>query len=284
MFAKKVEQKSNGRLVIDYLGGPEVIGGFDQPGAISTGVVDLGGIPGTYIASMAKATNAVQLLIGTPQELRQRGWFEVLNGLLATVNLYELGALDFPNDRYLWSRVPIRKVADVKGLKLRAIGTDANFARALGASPLTIPLGDIYTAQERGLVNGHFIGVLTEVTLKLYEVSKYVVNHTIYSGGDLALVINLDRLNRLPADLQKIVKDSMIETEVESIPMKQAIADEGLKTIRAAGVEFVTFSPEDKAKYLELFYESNWKEIVKDDPVWGPKLREKAGDWREIAK
>lgn len=282
---KKVEQKSDGQLVIKNLGAAEVIPAFDQPEAISKGVVHMGTIPVTYASSMAPAVTAVQMLIGTPQQLRQRGWFETLNEYLAKVNLYELGVADYPNDRYLWSRVPIRKVDDIKGLKLRAIGTDANHARALGASPMSIALGDIYTAQERGLVHGVFMGIMTGTTaLKIHEVSKYLVYHTVYYGGDPAMVINLDVLNRLPADLQKVLKESMRETEVESMPFKQADIDKGLALTRAAGVELITFSPEDKAKYLEAFYESNWKEIIKADPVWGPKLREKAGDWREIAK
>ncbi len=282
MFMKKVKDKSNGRLVIDLLGGPEVIGGFDQPGAISNGVVDLGGIPSTYISSMAPTATAVQLLIGTPEELRKRGWFDAINEYFAKVNLFQLGALDYPNTRYLWSRAPIKSIADIKGLKLRAIGTDLNFARALGASPVSIPVEEIYTAQERGVVDGHLMGILTgTTTVKSHEVSKFIVYHNIYYTGDPSLVMNLNRLNGLPADLQKALKDAAIETEMESASLKQAINDKGLELVKAAKVQMVTFSPEEKDKYLAANFETNWDILVKNDPVFGPKLRAKAGNYKD---
>lgn len=287
-FKEKVEQKSGGQLVIDILGGPEVIPGFDQPEAIRTGTIDLGATSAAYASTMAGAgaVTSLNLMIGTFKELRDRGWHDTLNQFLKPYNLYILEMTAPGNTYYLWTTVPVRTLGDVKGLKLRVLaGAILEFAKALGASPILLPVGEIYTAQERGLIQGHFMSITTEYTGKIYQVSKYCVPYNLIpGGGDLVLMINLDKLNSLPSNLQGIVKDSAIEAAQNFEPVQKTINEEAFKTIQAAGVQFVTFSPEDKEKYLRLYFETGWALVLKEQPVWGPKLKDAAGDWKTLLK
>ena len=160
---------SNGELIIDFLGAQEVIAGTDQPEAISKGVIDMGVIPGTYASSLVPAMKAIQMLSGTPQDWRDRGWYDVVNEMMAKVNLFELGEANYGNNRLLWTSVPVRTMEDIDGLKLRAIGTDLNFAKALGASAVTVSVQAIHTSMERGLVPGVCMGYSHTLTRQFVE-------------------------------------------------------------------------------------------------------------------
>ena len=273
----KVNKMSKGELVIEFLGAQEVIAGVDQPEAISKGVIDMGAIPGTYASTLVPAIKAIQMLKGTPQELRARGWYEVVNEMMAKVNLYELGGADYGNDRLLWTSVPVRTIEDIDGLKLRAIGTDLNFAKALGASTITVSLPETYTSMERGLIQGFFMASPTTFTRKIYKVSNYCLDHSLFSGMDLSFWINRDTFHRLPAHLQKILQDAMIETEKEFTPIMAETMAKARAEMDAAGIEWVTFPPEEAARYLSLFHDINWKIIIEENPEFGPRLREAAG-------
>lgn len=76
--------------------------------------------------------------------------------------------------RSVYSKQPVRNLAEVKGLKLRVLPTTAfiDTFKQLGAIPTPIPFNELYTALQTGVVDGFEHDPSTTLSAKLYDVVK----------------------------------------------------------------------------------------------------------------
>jgi tripartite ATP-independent transporter DctP family solute receptor len=115
-----------------------------------------------------------------------------------------------PNSaRTFTSNKKLTAVDDFKGQKFRMPGNPIHvgIAENLGASAQVIPLGELFSALETGVVDGQDNGMVTVISEAFYEVQKYVyeTNHII---ATLEIVVSAPFLDKLSADQQKIIKDA----------------------------------------------------------------------------
>jgi TRAP-type transport system periplasmic protein len=110
----------------------------------------------------------------------------------------------------LSSRAKIVKPADIVGKTIRTYSKGASeLLQAVGASPVTMGVGDVYAALQRGAVDGALGGIQGAVGLKHYEVTKYVlVPNGLFGTLVHAYVMNKDKWDSLTADQRKIVQDA----------------------------------------------------------------------------
>jgi TRAP-type mannitol/chloroaromatic compound transport system substrate-binding protein len=104
------------------------------------------------------------------------------------------------------SKMPVKTVADLKGLKVRSSGKIADMLKMVGASPITVPGEELYTALSKGLIDaGHWGAAAGALSTKLCELAKYYVQPNLaFSGTDMVMV-SKKAMDELPADLQKKV-------------------------------------------------------------------------------
>lgn len=163
---------------------------------------------------------------------------------------------------------PIHSVEDMKGLKLRApIGAAwVDLFKALGASPTTVDLGEMYTALQTHIVDAQSSPFLEVGLLKLYEIQKFVAltNH-IFVG--FFLVANGDAIKALPADLQAIVwrnstKFALLERGDIAVLTRETTAD-----LKRRGMTITTVNGDEFRKTLRPYY-LNLKNQIGATP-WG---------------
>ncbi|MFC1910502.1 TRAP transporter substrate-binding protein [Chloroflexota bacterium] len=102
----------------------------------------------------------------------------------------------------------VSTLEDIKGLKLNNIGGQlvGNKLTALGASPVGIPFADFYMAAEKGVVDGGLVSYDLMVSRKWGDVIKNVTPiSTFYMA--FYMVMNKDKWNSLPPDIQQIIED-----------------------------------------------------------------------------
>jgi TRAP-type transport system periplasmic protein len=151
---------------------------------------------------------------------------EVGQGVSAQFTQHGLKMLGYPENGYrnmTNNRGPIRVPADVSGLNMRVNNSKAlndMFAK-LGANPTQLPVAELYTALETGVVDAqdHPIGIV--LSFKFNEVQKYL-SLTQHAYSALALAINDAKFKRLTADEQKIITD----VAAEAITMQRKLAQE----------------------------------------------------------
>jgi len=227
-YAKKVKERTNGRVEIEVFHSKQLFGGKEEFGALERGDIDMsapmdtyntGSIPELGIASMPflwpnpramqKSLDAGLWDLGVNQAMEARG-VKVLN--VAAGGPYQLYGKGFE----------IRKPSDLKGKKIAVSGSAASRAMELvGASPTAMSSGDLYVALQRGTIDATSRPLITGIGRKLYEVldNVTVVNMSYFST---ALAINLNTWNKLPADIQKIMQEAANERGQEQLQMLEA--------------------------------------------------------------
>ena len=107
---------------------------------------------------------------------------------------------------------PIRMPADMKGLKIRVMEQPIyiEMMKALGASPTPMAFGELFTALEKGVIDGQENPLAHIYTSRFFEVQKYIslTAHT-YSGEPM--LISMSAWKKLPAEHQKAIEEAAME-------------------------------------------------------------------------
>jgi len=156
-------------------------------------------------------------------------------------------------DQAIFSKRPVRKVEDFKGLKTRVHSVAlASLVAGLAGEPLTVAFAEAYTALERGTLDAGITGTKPGFGLRWYEVAKYLVG-PISMRPHVALSINKHTWKRLPNDLQAVLKE-----EAEAIVEGKAFEaievwnQEGIDKNVEKGMEHQPFSPDVQASIKEI--------------------------------
>ena len=114
---------------------------------------------------------------------------------------YPIGTV-FYGREVLPSKVPMRTLADFKGKKIRAPeGTVANLFRAMGASTVSMPGSEVYSALEKGVIDAADWGTRSmNDQMGLYEVCKYSIEPGFHSMAALEFVVTQKTWAALPAE------------------------------------------------------------------------------------
>jgi TRAP-type C4-dicarboxylate transport system substrate-binding protein len=257
-WAHTVEQRSDGRVKFDFTSLPELgLGGAEQIRVLKTGTVD---IVETYAGFVAGELPLLEILelpgmypnVDTAKEAI-RAWKPAEAKIFAErANAVVLAVAVYP-DQVFFSRKPIRKMTDFKGLKVRVHSVAlASMVAGLGGDPLNLPFAETYKALERGTVDAAISGTKPGAGLQFYEVSKYLVG-PIFLRPHIAFAVNRNTWNKLPQDIQNIMKEeaeSIIEGR--TFEMIKVWNKEGYEICLAKGMEHSPFSPEIQTALQEV--------------------------------
>lgn len=274
-FIKRVEDKSDGRLKINWIGGPEVVKGFDQPEALRTGMIDmLLYIPTSWYKPILPVAECKGLSQLTAPEERTAGayalWKEVfkkfcnaeLLGFWSTGSRFNLFTIDKVDTLY-----------DLKGKTIRVMPLYAPFIESLGASPMIMPPSELYTALQRKVVDGYMWLDIGSVTFGWHEVVHYMVQPPVFRG-EATVAVNLDKFNQIPADLQELLHTTMKAMEVVGIQMEKELIVKENESLLKAGVQNVTLPSEDAGKFQAMSQDVTWKILEGRAPEYAPRFRE----------
>ncbi|NCP07727.1 hypothetical protein GW860_02320 [bacterium] len=271
-FIEDVNNKAKGDLEIVFTGGPEAIPGFKQFEALRNGVVDVIYGCESYYGREVSGAAYTHLTRLDPIKERQTGYYEFRKEMLKKHNIYYLGRAEFGVWFQIFTNKAVKRPQELKGQKIRVSGTYEPFVKKLGAVPVTIPGGEIYTALERGTIDGYAWSALGNVQSGWAEVCKYILEPRIYEMNIEAL-FNLKSWEKLSPDLQKLLTDCMIENEKKSVKVMNDISEKEFADMQKKGMKVIKFSPKDTKWYIDTAYEAGWEEVIKQDPALGSQLR-----------
>jgi|SRR5665647_220900 len=172
--------------------------------------------------------------------------------------------------RTLTANREIKTPADLHGLNIRVPGTDVNVEtwKVAGASPVTIPSQEVYTALQTGVVGAQENALDTAFAQRIMEVQKYVIL-TAHCYMPQLVGVSAKYMDSLPGDIAKAVRDEMGNTEKW---LSQQLKDQYpkmLDKIKAQGDQVVT---PDVAAFRKVMLPVTKKYT---DQVWGPGVLEK---------
>jgi len=253
-----VNAKGKGELTLEWAGGPEAIPSFDQPEAVRAGVVDMYVSTTSYWEGVMPESAAHHLSRITAAEERESGFYDYMVGAFKKHNVFYLGRGREFTPFQMFTTKPIDKTSKFYGRRFRMVAMYAPFYKALGIVGVTMPMGDAYTALERGLIEGVTIPRSSYLSWKWYEIAKYKIGPSILCHN-LVILINLEKWNALPKHLQDILTDTMIEAmpAIRAFNVEAFVENE--RKIAEVGTTTVEFSPEDAKYFTKTVYDSSWK-------------------------
>ncbi|MFM1988634.1 MAG: hypothetical protein RJA99_1591 [Pseudomonadota bacterium] len=270
-FVQKVNAEGKGLVQINYIGGPKAIPTFEQANALRNGVVDLANTTAAYTASLVPEGLALNYTDKKIAELRKDGTFDYLNTIYLEKGLYYFAKTGEGIQYHIFSNKPIDR-ADLSGLKLRIAPIFRDFFSKLGASVVQMPPGEVYTALERGVVDGYGWPLLGIFDAGWQERTKYRIDPGFYSL-ELGIVFSANTWRKLtPAQRAFLEKQgAAMEAELNQESARDAAAD--MKRQAEAGIQVLKLDAAQSKAYLAAAYGAAWDGIVKTSPAHGAKLR-----------
>lgn len=273
-WVKRVNERAAGRLKIDYLGGPEVYPSFEQLDPLKRGVLDTIMTSTSYVAGALPELNVTWFGFGaSPEQLRNSGLAEALDQVLREKAGVSLLGMPLQMRFHIWMTKPIDK-ADLKGLKLRSTPIYDPVLKGLGAATVTLPPAEMVPALQTGVVDGTAFPGVGVVKRGFGRVVKYKVNPPWWIGTDTALM-NAQSWDRLPADMKKLLLDTMKEIERETPDYYASLAKEEETQLIKAGVKIIELPAAEVEKIKRIHWEEGTKAfLIGPSPKYGQKLKD----------
>jgi TRAP-type C4-dicarboxylate transport system substrate-binding protein len=270
-FIEKVNADGKGLVKIVYIGGPKAMPPFEVGNALKNGVVDIANATGAFYTNVFPEADAWKLTERPMAELRRNGGFAYMAKLYdEKMNAVFLARHIDNNPFHLYLTKPISK-PDLTGLKIRITPVYRTFFQALGATVVQTAPGEVYTALERGVVDGYGWPVTGIFDLGWHEKTRYRVDPGFYSA-EVSILINKASLARLNAAQKKVILDAAAWLEAQAAETEKENAAD-IARQKAAGIQVIEFKGAEGAAFRARAYATGWDGIVKQSPVHGPKLR-----------
>jgi len=264
IWANKVKEKTGGRINIKLYPGVSLIQG-DQTrefSALRQGVIDMAIGSTINWSPQVKQLNLFSLPFLMPDyaaidALTQgevgKEMFKILDKAgVVPLAWGENGYRELTNSKH-----PVRAPADLKGLKIRVVGSPLflDTFTALGANPTQMTWADAQPAFASGAVDGQENPMSIFTAAKLHNVGQKNVTMWGYVADPLVFVVNKDIWNSwTPAD-REAVRQAAIEAGKEEIAIaRKGLAEPGqplLKDIAALGVNIVQLSPDEREAFVK---------------------------------
>jgi TRAP-type C4-dicarboxylate transport system substrate-binding protein len=271
-FVEKVNKRGEGKFKISWFG-PEAVPPFEQLKPVREGLFDGTFTAPAYHMGEVPIGNAGYFFAMPAKEVRKAGLLSMMDDIYKKkANVFNAMAVTTGVGFHIMLKKKIDK-ADLTGLKIRTSPFYDPLVNALGGSPVRIAGGEIYSALEKGVVDGTCWPAVGALDYKWYEVAKYQVRPTF--GEDInMLLVNVNSWNRLPKDIQTLVTTAAIEIEEEGRAAYMKMLDAEERELKKLGVEIVTLPPKEAEKYLNTFYTRSWDELcAKPDPENAPRIK-----------
>ena len=268
---EKLNAEGKGRLHLSFIGGPKAMPPFEVGNAVRTGVIDIALTTGAYYTNIMPEADALKLTQIPATELRKNGGIDLINKIWnEKANMQYLArVIDYtPFHLYLTKKID---KPDLTGLKIRITPVYRDFFQALGATVVQTAPGEVYTALERGVVDGYGWPINGIFDLNWHEKTKFRVDPGFYNA-EVSLVMNLDKWKALNQAQRDLLMKHVLALEGRNDEWKKVNEDD-IRRQKEAGIQAITFDPATAKQYYEKAYEVGWAGAIKASPQYGPQMR-----------
>ena len=296
-FCDEIKKRTNGRVEITYYPGGTLLSPVKMYDGVVTGITDMGMSHISYTRGRFPIMEVFENPLGFPngwvatqvttdfyQKFKPKDWNEVhplyinTSGplLILTVNK------------------AIKTLDDMKGVKIRATGQMSEVIKALGGIPMPLEMPDVYDSMRRNVIEGTANDLSTLKYWKFAEVNKFVTAcWQLGTGYTFYFVMNKDKWNKLPADIQKIFTQVAEETRVKQALLWNTMDIEGSNVFLQGGGQTLFLSDAEAARwvkavqpvfagYKKAMVGKGFKEA--DVDMWLKFIKERTDYWAKEAK
>src|SRR5262245_19742612 len=270
-WVDKVNREGKGTLQINFIGGPKAIPTFEVGNAVKTAVVDLGFSTGAFYTNVMPEADFLKLSETSAAEQRKNGGYDLINRIWAEKgNMRYLAKTVEFTPFHLYINKKIDKL-DLTGMKIRITPVYREFFQSMNAQVMTTAPGEVYTALERGVIDGYGWPIHGLFDLNWQEKTRFRVEPGFYNA-EVSLIMNLDKYKGLPAKTREMLDRQALAYEQQNDFWKTYNQEEA-KRQAAAGIEVIRFDAATSKAYVDKANEIGWATAIKASPQYGEALK-----------
>ena len=277
-WAKEVERRTDGKIKISYFPGGTLTRSTQVYDGVVQGISDLGTSVFAYSKNRFPVMGILDLPLGYP------------DGKLASLVAYEFlksgGYRELQDVKVLYVHAtgpsllhtvrPIRTLEDMRGMKIKGTGNTAKLIKSLGGVPVMMPMVDVITALQKGVIDGLFC---TAQYLKLFKLADIIKSTTLCYGvaptTTFFVVMNHKRWEALPPGVKAIL-ENINEEWVNIHGTAWETADrQGLAYSKSRGNTVISLSPQENARWQRAAQPviNNYVSNIQDGEEYVRKIR-----------
>ncbi len=254
-WCKEVEKRTNGKVEVEYYPGQTLTKAKQCYDGVVQGLSDVGFSVLAYTRGRFPIMEVVDLPLGYK------------SGVAATTvanSVYEKfkdKALTDTKVMYLHAHGPgllhtkgkeVKKLEDMKGLKIRGHGTSSKVVKALGGTPVAMPMPETYQAIQKGVVDGAVYPVEANKGWKLGEViDSLTQDFSAAYTTTFFVVMNKDKWNELPDDVKKTIEEINKEWIEKHGEAWDSSDEEGYAFLKEQNKKVIPLDPEESERWAE---------------------------------
>jgi TRAP-type transport system periplasmic protein len=265
LWIKEIEQASGGTIKITNYPGQTLLEAPEIYEGVVRGTADLGHgstgySRGRFIATEASELPGIEFGSATVNSLVAWEAYKKFNPAeFSDVKVMYLMAV---GPGFLYSKKPVRSIADLKGMRIRATGPTADALKAMGAVPVAMTMPEVYESLSKGIIDGQIAPPEVLKAWRQAEVTKYItVIPPVYASVQYS-VMNLGKWKLLPEDtkkaIEKVNEDFVLKAGKIWDSEQRSSIDWAVKNHR---MEVLRLSPQEFAKCMAVL------QTLKDDYV-----------------
>jgi TRAP-type transport system periplasmic protein len=249
-FRDELAKASGGALAVDVFPAMQLGGAAENVQNVRAGTLQMIWVGMAFLSRTVPELEAISLPFqfdGREQAFRvvDGPVGKLLDAKFADKGLTDLGFMELGARHVTNSKRPLRRLEDLKGLKIRMQPNETHLAtfRALGANPVAMDIKELYSALQQGVVDGQENPFSVINASRYFEVQKFVSN-TGHFFDFINVVANRRAFEALPAAQQKMLRTSMAKAVAWQRARAQAEETESVAEIRKRGMAYDEVSPQ----------------------------------------
>jgi TRAP-type C4-dicarboxylate transport system substrate-binding protein len=253
-WCKEVEKRTNGRVKVTYFPGAVLTPAAQTYDGVVKGIADVGESVLGYTRGKFPLTEVIDMPLGYKNAYAAT---KMINEYYKKFRPKEFDAvkvmyLHAHGPGILFTKKPVAKLEDLKGMKIRSTGLAAKVAQALGATPVAMPQTETYDALRTGVADGVLNPVEAMKGWKIGEVINYATeNYGSAYSTSFFVVMNKNTWNALPKDIQQIIEKINEEWIEKQGKLWDEIDKEGHEFMLQRKNKFIALSKEEDARWAE---------------------------------
>lgn len=260
----KFNAEGKGVLQINFIGGPKAIPTFEVGNAVKTGVVDMALSTGAFYTNVMPEADFLKLTQVPVAEQRRNGAFDAINKVWnEKANMQYLARMVENQPFHIYTNKKVDK-PDLTGQKIRITPVYREFFQSLNANVITTPPGEVYTALERGVVDGYGWPIGGIFDLNWQEKTRFRIDPGFYDA-EVSLIMNLPAYRKLTPPQRDYLQKQLLALEAENTFWNKYTADEVARQEKA-GIQTIKFDAATSKAFVDKAYQVGWAAAEKQSP------------------
>jgi TRAP-type transport system periplasmic protein len=276
---KAINAAAEGKLKINVLGGPEVVRARDGFQALRSGIVDVVITTSSYYSGEEPVVEAFSMLRGDLSKQQDMEIYQHSHAL-AIINkvfmeksqVHLIAETNFESFNLMLAK-PAKTLADLKGMSIRVTSPSVALAfKELGMTPVNMTPSELYTALQRGIVQGAWRNPSDAWTQGEQGIYKTILEPPVSGSPVTGLYIAGRVWSKMPSDLKALVTKTAIALEPSMYDYFSQATAEATMRFQKAGVKVVKLPSEDTARIVKALNDY-WAVLMKKSPTYAPQLQ-----------